>query len=324
MPYRTQLFNRHKGNPLLTAADWPYRANTVFNPAATRLQDGTTLILCRVEDLTGHSHFCAARSANGIDNWKIDPQPTFLSDPEHYPAELWGIEDARIVWLEERKVYGITYTAFSRGGPCIGIALTTDFVKFDRGGVAMAPDDKDAALLPKRIGDRWAMIHRPSTPSRVGSHIWISFSPDLIHWGEHTIILKARLGSWWDANLIGLAPPLIETPEGWLMIYHGVRHTSSGVLYRLGLALFDLNNPRNCLLRGDEWVFGPAEPYEMVGDVGGVVFPCGYTIADDGDTLHMYYGGADSSIALATASVKELLEWVKTHGRPEYAADSWF
>ena len=324
MPYRAQLFNRHKGNPLLTAADWPYRANTIFNPAATRLQDGATLILCRVEDLTGHSHFCAARSTNGIDNWKIDPQPTFLPDPEHYPAELWGVEDPRIVWLEERKVYGITFTAFSRGGPCIEIALTTDFVKFDRGGVAMAPDDKDAALLAKRIGDRWAMIHRPSTPSRVGSHIWISFSPDLMHWGEHTIILKARLGSWWDANRIGLSPPLIETPEGWLMIYHGVRHTPSNVLYRLGLALFDLNNPRNCLLRGDEWVFGPAEPYEMVGDVGGVVFPCGYTIADDGDTLHMYYGGADSSIALATASVKELLEWIKSHGRPECAADSWF
>jgi len=324
MPYRTQLFKRHKGNPLLTAVDWPYRVNTVFNPAATRLQDGTTLLFCRAEDLKGHSHFCAARSQNGIDNWEIDTKATFEPDPENFPAELWGVEDARIVWLEERRLYGITYTAFSRGGPCVEIALTTDFEHFERGGVVMAPDDKDAALLPERIGDRWAMIHRPATPSSVGAHIWISFSPDLTHWGEHTIILRARLGAWWDANRIGLSPPLIKTDEGWIMIYHGVRYTPSGVLYRLGLALFELQNPKNCLLRGDEWIFGPAEPYEMVGDVGGVVFPCGYTIADDNDTLHLYYGGADSSIALATASVKELLQWIKKHGRPECAAESWF
>jgi predicted GH43/DUF377 family glycosyl hydrolase len=105
-----------------------------------------------------------------------------------------------------------------------------------------------------------------------------------------------------------LSPPPIETPQGWLVIYHGVRQTASGSLYRLGLALFDLDNPERCLIRGDEWVFGPEEPYEQRGDVDNVVFPCGTTVAPDGDTLHMYYGAADSSIALATGSIRAILD----------------
>ncbi len=91
------------------------------------------------------------------------------------------------------------------------------------------------------------------------------------------------------------------------MIYHGVRQTSAGCLYRLGLALFDRHTPERCIKRGDEWVFGPERDYEIFGDVGYVVFPCGTTLAPDGDTLRVYYGGADSCIALATASVRELL-----------------
>lgn len=125
------------------------------------------------------------------------------------------------------------------------------------------------------------------------------------------MILKARFGGWWDANKIGLSPPLIETLQGWLMIYHGVKHNGAGVIYRLGLALFDLNNPEHCIKRGDDWIFGPEEPYELHGDVDKVVFPCGYTIAPDGDTVRIYYGAADSSIALATGSIQAMLAWLK-------------
>ena len=110
-------------------------------------------------------------------------------------------------------------------------------------------------------------------------------------------MLEARKGAWWDANKIGLSPPPIETPQGWLVIYHGVRQTAAGAIYRLGLALFDLQAPEHCIKRGDEWIFGPQERYEQRGDVDNVVFPCGYTIASDGDTMHLYYGAADTSIA---------------------------
>ncbi len=305
----SELFHRHKLNPILTAADWPYPINSVFNPAATLLPDGTTLLLCRVEDRRGHSHLTVARSANGVDGWQIDPQPTMLAEPDKHPEELWGIEDPRITFIPEMKKYAIVYTAYTRDGPGVALAFTEDFREFERYGVIMPPEDKDAALLPHRIGGNWALIHRPVSAPR--AHMWISYSPDLHHWGSHKLMMEARRGAWWDANKIGLSPPPIETPQGWLVIYHGVKHTAAGCIYRLGLALFDLNMPERCIKRGDEWVFGPVTPYEQHGDVGNVVFPCGYTIAADGDTINLYYGAADTSIGLATGSLRALLEWLE-------------
>ena len=103
------------------------------------------------------------------------------------------------------------------------------------------------------------------------------------------------------------------------MLYHGVRHTAAGCLYRLGVALFALDQPDRCLARGDSWIFGPEAAYETAGDVGNVAFPCGYTVGADGDTLRLYYGAADTSIALATGSIRELLHWLdeQNGGRSE-------
>ncbi|MEE9466050.1 MAG: glycosidase [Candidatus Neomarinimicrobiota bacterium] len=310
------LLTRHPGNPILTAADWPYSVNTVFNPAATTLPDGTTLLLCRVEDRRGHSHLCPSRSQNGIDGWKIDTENRLMPAPVDYPEELWGIEDPRITYLPERDEYAVVYTSYSLGGPGVSLALTPDFKKFRRIGNIMPPSDKDAALFPRRFDDRWALIHRPAGNGALGSHIWLSFSPDLRHWGDHQLILKARQGSWWDAHKIGLSPPPIETDEGWLILYHGIKETASGSIYRLGLALFDLENPAKCLAQGTEWIFGPETPYELSGDVDDVVFPCGTTIGADGDTIHLYYGAADTSIALAIGSIKSMLDWLSEHGSP--------
>ena len=300
-----ELFSRHSDNPILTASDWPYAVNSVFNPGAALLPDGTTLLLCRVEDRRGLSHLTVARSVNGIDNWQIDSRPTFAADPINFPEELWGVEDPRITYVEELKKYAIVYTAYTRDGPGVSLALTEDFSQFERLGVIMAPEDKDAALLPHRIDGQWALIHRPVSAPR--AHMWISFSENLYHWGGHKLMLEARRGAWWDANKIGLSPPPIQTPKGWLVIYHGVRQTAAGAIYRLGLALFDLMNPEVCLKRGDEWIFGPEETYERRGDVDNVVFPCGTTIAPDGDTVRLYYGAADTSIAMATGSIQAML-----------------
>src|SRR5579863_5775635 len=110
------LFDRHPANPILTGKDWPYSMNSVFNPGATLLPDGSTLLLCRVEDRRGLSHLCAARSLNGIDGWQIDREPTLISSPDH-PEELWGIEDPRITYVPELQKYAVAFTSYSRGGP---------------------------------------------------------------------------------------------------------------------------------------------------------------------------------------------------------------
>lgn len=307
-----ELFRRYEGNPILTAADWPYPVNTVFNAGATLLADGTTLLLCRVEDRTGLSHLGAARSRDGVDGWEIDPEPAILPDLYNFPEETWGIEDPRITFVPELGKYAVVYTSYSRAGPGVSLALTEDFRHFERYGQILPPEDKDAALFPRRIGANWALIHRPVGTH--GAHIWITSSPDLRHWGTNQLILEARRGGWWDANKVGLSPPPIETERGWLVIYHGVRRTASGAIYRQGLALFDLETPTRCLRRGDRWVLGPREPYEQFGDVANVVFPCGYTLGPDGDALNLYYGAADSRVALARASVRELLDWLDRYG----------
>ena len=305
----TELFRRDERNPILTAADWPYQVNSVFNPGAVQLSDGQTLLLARVEDRTGISHLTAARSDDGVTNWQIDPQPTLAPDPGNFPEEEWGVEDARIVYLPELKQYAITYTAYSARGPLVSLALTRDFKTFERRGMIMEPEDKDAAFFPRRIGGKWALIHRPVTPGS-SADIYLSFSADLKHWDKRTLLLESRRGNWWDANKIGLCSPPIETREGWLMIYHGVRVTGAGVIYRAGLALLDLEDPTRVIRRGDEWVMSPREEYEIIGDVGYVVFPCGQVVDETTGEIRLYYGAADSSIALAHANINEVLEWL--------------
>jgi len=313
-PYSRGLFQRYVDNPIIQARDLPYRCNAVFNAAAA-LVDGETVLLMRVEDMRGHSHMTVARSKDGITNWQIDPQPSFVPDPDRYPEEIWGIEDPRLTYLEEQDRWAITYTAYSVGGPLVSLATTRDFKMFTRLGPVMPPEDKDAALFPIRFNGRWAMLHRPvSAAGHGGAHIWLSWSPDLKHWGDHHILLRARRGGWWDANKIGLSPPPLRTDEGWLLLYHGVRLTASGAIYRLGLALLDLADPTRVVARSDEWVFEPEAEYERFGDVDKVVFPCGW-IDVDGE-VRIYYGAADSRLAIATAKIADLLEWLRqTSGR---------
>jgi predicted GH43/DUF377 family glycosyl hydrolase len=306
----SELFQRYEENPILTAAEWPYTVNAVFNPAATRF-DGETLLLVRVEDRTGLSHLCVARSADGLTNWIVEPDRSLLPEVESQ-LERYGIEDARITPCGDEHM--VVYTAYSDAGPLVCFAATRDFRSYERRGVAMPPEDKDAALFPRTFDGRWGLIHRPvSTTPGHEAHIWLSWSPDLRHWGDHAILLRARKGAWWDAHKVGLCTPPLLTAEGWLLLYHGVRVTAAGAIYRLGLALLEAERPGRVLARSSEWIFGPHAHYERAGDVSDVVFPCGWLLDDDGDTLRIYYGAADTSVCVATASLSALLRWLAHH-----------
>ena len=173
----------------------------------------------------------------------------------------------------------------------------------------MPPENKDAAIFPTRLNGKWVMLHRPvSNIAGAKANIWISFSPDMKYWGEHKVLLYAREGGWWDARKIGLAPPPMKTSDGWLIMYYGVRQTTSKKSYRLGLALLDLEDPTKVLHRSEGWVFGPREMYERTGDVNDVVFPCGWILV--GDELRIYYGSADMSVAMASAKMSDILQYI--------------
>lgn len=313
-----ELFHRCAANPILTARNWPYPAHTVFNAGACQMGDETVLLV-RVEDRRGHSHLTVARSNDGVSNWQIGSQPSFASDPTSHSEEIWGVEDPRLTWVEDQSRWIIAYTAYSPRGPMVSLAATEDFTSFSRIGPVMPPENKDAAVFPRRFGNRYAMLHRPVAAASSGAHIWLSFSPDLKHWGDHRVLFRARRGAWWDASKIGLGPPPLETSEGWLILYHGVRVTAGGCLYRLGLALLDLENPFRVLRRSDEWIFAPELPYERQGDVNGVVFPCGWTLDRASGEISLYYGGADSCMALATALLPDVLEYLSTCPGPRSA-----
>ena len=217
-----------------------------------------------------------ARSARRRHRLAVRRRAAAAPDPERHPEEIWGCEDPRLTWLPEREEWAIAYTAYSRRGPLVSLAMTRDFRTVTRLGPVMPPEDKDAALFPRRIDGRWAMIHRPS-PLRGGAHMWISYSPDLRHWGDHALLLEARDGAWWDAGKIGLGPPPLETDDGWLVMYHGV-HLTGGRPDLPGRprAARPGRPDASCCAGATSGCSARTRRTSATGDVDQVVFPCGW------------------------------------------------
>jgi predicted GH43/DUF377 family glycosyl hydrolase len=308
------LFRRSPANPLLSAADWPYPVNAVFNPGAT-VVDGETVLLCRVEARNGLSHLTVARSPDGVTGWRVEPKP-LISHDQHGPLSLFGVEDPRITRVDELGAWLIAYTAYGPAGPCVVLAVTDDFRGVDHIGVAMPPEDKNAALLARHIDGRFVLFHRPTSPMSGRADVWLSRSVDLRSWSAPEAVLGARAGPWWDSVRVGIGPPPLETPYGWLGLYHGVKRMATGnEVYRAGLVLLDRQEPSRILRRSDDWVLAPDAPYERVGDAPNVVFPTGLVHDPGNDLLRAYYGAADSFVGVATASYSEVVEY--TLGCPE-------
>ena len=193
------LFERARGNPLLTPERWPYPINAVMNAGATMVGDDTVL-LCRVEDRRGISHLTVARSRDGISNWVVDDHPLLAPSPDH-PEEQWGVEDPRITRIDELDAWVIAYTAFGPGGPAVALATTTDFVSVERLGVVCAPEDKNASLLPRRVNGEFIMFHRPVTVIGGRADVWISRSADLRSWSAPEPVFARP-----TRRLVGLRP----------------------------------------------------------------------------------------------------------------------
>jgi len=293
-----EVLVRHSTNPILTAADWPYDINAAFNPAAIIQKDGRTTLLCRVESKTGVSHIGCIHSENGINNWQFGSKILPQGEEEEF-----GLEDPRVIYADEIGKYIITCTSVSSDGPGVSVFLSENLCEFNSIGRVLYPENKDAVVFPRRFQGMWIMLHRPVMGD--AGHIWISKSPDLKYWGDHEVFCRSESGTHWDSSKIGASTPPILTDEGWLMMYHSGKSTPSGHIYRCGLLLMDKENPCKILKRSRKWIFAPRNIEERVGDVGNVVFPCGWTIKEK--EVRIYYGAADSSICLATATVDQLL-----------------
>jgi predicted GH43/DUF377 family glycosyl hydrolase len=291
----------------LTPNDLPFAANAVLNPGVAYRQGEVVLVL-RIEARRGISHLRVARSCNGVDGWRIAETPLLAPDLLEHPFEEWGCEDARVTQVGAEE-WLIAYTAYSRYGPAVALARTRDFVSVERFGVVLAPTNKDAAIFPAQVNGEWLMLHRPVTGGQ--EHIWYAASCDLHQWSHPGVLLPVRGGPWWDGLRIGGGAPPILTAQGWLMIYHGAKEIGARPVYRLGLALLDRENPRKVLARAADWVFAPQAPYEMSGLLPNVVYTCG--ALTQGDEVWLYYGAADTCIGLATAKLRDLLDFVWEH-----------
>ena len=172
-------------------------------------------------------------------------------------------------------------------------------------GLITLPENKNVVLFPEKIGGRYAKLDRPMTQTSRRGDIWISFSPDLLHWGDPRPVMTPRPRKW-DSHKIGPGAPPLKTDAGWLIIYHGVRATAAGLLYRLGAALLDREEPWRVIGRVSEAILSPIAPEDFQGNVGNVVFTCGAILEDDGE-LKVYYGAADQVMCLATARVEEVI-----------------
>jgi beta-1,4-mannooligosaccharide/beta-1,4-mannosyl-N-acetylglucosamine phosphorylase len=300
---------RSSRNPIIARDHLP-RSNSIFNSAVVPFRDGFAGVF-RVDDRRRTMNVHAGRSPDGV-TWEIDEQPISFAPADDrvrdVQRDFTHAYDPRVTWLEDRY-----YVTWCNGyhGPTIGVAYTHEFETFHQLDNAFLPFNRNGVLFPRRIGDSYAMLSRPSDNGHTPfGAIFYSESPDLTHWGRHRHVLATAPWSW-ESTKIGAGPTPIETDEGWLLVYHGVLTSCNGFVYSMGAALLDLDEPWRVVARGRDYLLSPQVSYEQVGDVPNVVFPCAALVERETDRLTIYYGGADTVVCLAHGHLSEILDFVR-------------
>ncbi len=296
---------RYSRNPIIPRDLLP-RSNSIFNSAAVA-HDGAFAGVFRVDDTRRLMNLHAGRSRDGI-TWEIEPEPIAWQFPDEALAGFVHRYDPRVVWLEDRY-----YVTWCNGyhGPTIGIGYTLDFRSFHFLENAYLPYNRNGVLFPRRIHGKYAMLSRPSDTGHTPfGDIFYSESPDMVHWGRHRFVMAPRAWTW-QSTKVGAGPIPIETAEGWLLIYHGVLTSCNGFVYSMGAALLDLDQPWKVIYRSAPYLLSPQMPYENVGDVPNVVFPCAALVDAPTGRVAIYYGAADTVTGLAFGYVDEIIDWLK-------------
>jgi beta-1,4-mannooligosaccharide/beta-1,4-mannosyl-N-acetylglucosamine phosphorylase len=294
----------YRDNPVNNRNALP-KSNSIFNSAVVPFK-GEFAGVFRVDDNTRKMELHRGFSADGID-WDIDPEPIrFECDDEEIGRFVYGY-DPRVTWIEDRFL--VSWCNWYHG-PTIGLAQSEDLTRFVQLENAFLPFNRNGVLFPRKINGRYAMLSRPSDSGHTPfGDIFYSESPDLQFWGRHRHVMGPVDNSW-QYTKVGGGPVPIETSEGWLLIYHGVLTSCNGFVYSAGAALLDRDSPWKVIARARPYILSPQRDYECVGDVANVVFPCASLCDGESGRLAIYYGAADTVVALAFAEIEELVQFI--------------
>lgn len=301
---------RYSENPIINRYALP-TSNSIFNSAVVPFEDGFAGVF-RCDNKAVQMNIFAGFSKDAI-HWEINHEPIAMKAGNTNLVHSDYRYDPRVTFIEDR--YWVTWCN-GYHGPTIGIAYTFDFKEFFQCENAFLPFNRNGVLFPEKINGKYAMLSRPSDNGHTPfGDIYISYSPDMKYWGEHRFVMAPTPfeDSAWQCLKIGPGAVPIATQDGWLMIYHGVIKTCNGYRYAMGAALLDLENPDKVTYRTQPYLLGPAAPYELMGDVPNVVFPCAALHDEEKDRIAIYYGAADTCVALSFAHLSELIAFTKNN-----------
>ena len=297
---------RHDNNPII---DWnpTKKSARIFNSAVLPYEDGVIGVF-RADHKNGRPQLHLGRSTDAL-NWDIEDEEIHWVDEQGNDYQPSYAYDPRLVKIED--TYYIVWCC-DFGGAALGLGMTKDFKTFVRLENPFIPFNRNGVLFPRKVNDKFLLLSRPSDSGHTPfGDIFLSESPDLVHWGRHRRVMTKGGQGWWQGTKIGSGATPIETSEGWLMFYHGVSGTCNGFVYSMGAAILDKENPSKVLYRTRDYLLTPEKEYETTGFVPNVAFPCATLQDPETGRIAIYYGAADTYVAVAYAQVDELVKYIK-------------
>lgn len=315
MPWQERPADNQTGLPL-----WRYNENPIigrnpapgvariFNSAVMPYEDGFIGVF-RGEQTNGVPYIYLGKSGDAI-HWNFEENKIPFKDEDGNDFMPIYAYDPRLVKVED-TYYIIWCQDFY--GAAIGMAKTQDFKTFTRIENPFLPFNRNAVLFPRKIDGKFKLLSRPSDSGHTPfGDIFISESKDLEYWGKHRHVM-GRGTAWWESVKIGGGAAPIETSEGWLLFYHGVSGTCNGLVYSIGGAILDIDEPSKVKYRCETFLLTPEEWYEERGFVPNVTFPCATIHDAETGRIAVYYGAADSYVGLAFTTVDEVVDYIKDH-----------
>lgn len=307
-----RILHRYQGNPVIKPEDFPVTMRAVYNSAAIKKADGKYVMLCRVNQLNHRTLLWGADSADGL-NWTLRPEPFQMPDTPIWQKTASSVYyDPRITWIDGR--YLVLLACQGPGGTRVALFESYDLEQLQFINFINAPDNRNMVIFPQKSSDgRYIRLERPNLPDMGGKgNIWLSFSPDLIHWGDSYEVLQST--ELWNFAYGGLGPSTVPflTSEGWLIIFHAIMQNCTTREYSAGAALLDRDEPWKVRHLTRHPILYPETEYELRGLVEHVCFPCSMIVEPD-NSVKVYYGAADTVQCVAQGQLEDII----------YACQNW-